>query len=161
MRGFIWVSVLALWFIACSAQEVTVTEKEVPEPILTAFRDMFPDAKVREFCREVEDGKILYEISFTFEEAEYDVTYTPEGTIDAIEKTISIETLPEEVAKAIKKKLPQSKIYIAEEIIKGDKIYYEVKVVTASGKKEKKYELLFSEDGKLIEEEYIKGEEDS
>ena len=161
MRGLILLLALAMWFTPSTAQEVTVAEKEVPGAVLTAFRNMYPDAKVKEYCREEADGKVLYEVSFTFEETEYDVTYTPEGAVDAIEMMIPVEALPGAVKKAIMKKLPHCTIKTAEKITEGDKTFYEVNAVDVSVKEVKNYELKFSVDGKLIEEESKKGAEDS
>jgi hypothetical protein len=161
MRGIILILAFLMWFTPCAAQEVTVTEKEVPSAVLTAFRNMFPGAEVKEYCREEEDGKALYEVSFTFKEEKYDVTYTPEGAVDAIEKTISVEALPAAIKEAIKKKLPHCSIQTAEEIKQGGKTFYEVKSVDASGEKEKIYELKFTADGKLMEDAADKGGKDS
>jgi hypothetical protein len=161
MRGIILILAFLMWFTPCAAQEATVTEKEVPGAVLTAFRNMFPGAKVQEYGREEEDGRVLYEVSFTFKEKKYDVTYTPEGAVDAIEKMISVEALPAAVREAVKKKLPDCIIQTAEEITKGDKTFYEVKAVCVSGDKEKNHELKFSKDGKPIEEAADEGEEGS
>lgn len=144
-------------FTSCEKEEERViTEKEVPQAVLQAFANYYPDATVYEYSEEIENGQKYYEISFEFQGRKIDITYKPDGKVAEIETTISAEELPDNITAAISKEFQQFSIEKMEKIDKEENIYYEVKLLNT--KDEKRYELLFSDAGKLIEKELIKKE---
>lgn len=101
--------------------------------------------------RDIEDGKVVYNVTINNLNQEIDVTVGADGKILLIEKTISVRDLPKVVAEAIEKKYPNAKIAEAEEVIKNDKIVqYDALIVTAD---KKKLDVSFDPDGEFIEEE--------
>lgn len=132
-------------------EERTVTDTEVPRAVLDAFHTNYPDAVVREYSEETEAGERYYEIAFEYAGARYDASYDAGGEVVELEKTIPAEALPAAIREALSLNYGELAIKQAEHVNKRGKIYYEVKLVEAGTGK--RYELLYSEDGSLIESE--------
>lgn len=144
-----------LVMVSCEDEkEKRVTEKEVPREVLMAFADAYPGATVREYAQELEAGQKFYEISCEFEGRRIDILFQPDGEVAEIEEVISFDQLPDSVNRAISEEIQQFSLEIAEKIEKGEKVFYEVKLLNSED--QKRYEMLFSVDGKLIEKEEIK-----
>lgn len=157
--GFMFLLVLLLSFASCTKEhEKEVTEKEVPQVILKAFTTSYPDATIREYSEEVEDGKTYYEISFEFQGAEIDILYNIEGEVVELEETITAEEMPDQIQEAIADEIPQFSLIRIERVEKEGKLFYEAKVLNTQNNK--KYELFFSESGKLMEKEAMGEEEE-
>jgi len=155
----IFIVLIAFSLLSCEdEQEREVTENEVPQAVLQAFNNAYPGATIKEYAEEKEDGKKFYEISCEFEGRKIDAIYNPDGTVAAIEEVISAEELPEIIMQAIAKEIPQFSIELAEKIAKEGKQQFEVKLLNT--KNQKKYELLFSDTGELIEKEKIEEDEE-
>ncbi|MEK0371238.1 MAG: hypothetical protein QQN55_08815, partial [Nitrosopumilus sp.] len=60
---------IAFSLMSCEEKEKErkVTEKEVPKAVLQVFKQTYPQATVKEYAEEIEDGQKFYEISFEFE----------------------------------------------------------------------------------------------
>lgn len=150
--------------IACSLvscedeQERYVTEKEVPQAVLQAFNNAYPGATIKEYAEETEDGQTFYEVSCEFEGRKIDAIYNPDGTVSAIEEVIAVAQLPDNIHQAIAKEFQQFSINLAEKIEKEGKLFFEVKLLNT--KNQRKYELLFSDTGKLVEKEKISEDEE-
>jgi hypothetical protein len=152
--------VLAFSLVLCEKEELerNVTEKEVPQAVLQVFNQAYPGATIKEYAEETEDGQKFYEISCEFEGRKIDAIYKPDGTVAAIEEVIPVEKLPDVVNQAIAKEFQQFYIELAEKIEKEGKQFFEVKLLDT--KDQKKYELLFSDTGKLVEKEKIEENEE-
>jgi len=150
---------IAFSLISCEGEEERqVTEKEVPGAVLEAFNNAYPGATIKEYAEEKEGGQTFYEVSCEFEGRKIDAVYNPDGTVFAIEEVISAEELPEIIHQAIAKEFQQFSINLAEKIEKEGKQFFEVKLLNT--KNQKKYELLFAADGKLVEKEKIGEDEE-
>jgi hypothetical protein len=152
---FIVIAILAFSLFSCEKeeQEREVTAKEVPQAVLQVFNQAYPGATIKECAEETEDGQKFYEISCEFEDRKIDAIYKSDGTVAEIEEVISAEQLPEKISQTIAKEFQQFSIQLAEKVQKEGKQFFEVKLLNT--KNQKKYELLFSDDGKLIEKEKI------
>ena len=145
--------------ISCEEeQERTVTEKEVPQAVLQVFNQAYPGATVKEYAEEKEDGQTFYEVTCEFEGRKIDAIYNPDGTVFAIEEVIPADELPEIIHRAIAKEFQQFSILLVEKIEKEGKQFFEVKLLNT--KNQKKYELLFADDGKLVEKERMEEDEE-
>jgi len=153
-------AVVLISIISCEddEQERTVTEKEVPQAVFQAFNSAYPGATIKEYAEEIEEGEKFYEVSCEFEGRKIDAVYKPDGTVAAIEEIISAEDLPDNINEAISKEFQQFSLELIEKIEKEGKQLFEVKLLNIDNNK--KYELLFSDDGKLIEKERIKEDEE-
>ena len=156
MRKFGWslaaVAALGLLFSAAArAQEEKIDLNKVPKPVLDAVKAKFVGAKLTGAAKEMAEGKVVYEVAFTYKDYKYEVECTPDGSFIAIDKQIDAKELPKEVAKTLSDKYPKAKYNLIEEVTKKDKIeYYEVDLTTADNKK---IEVLVGPTGKVIKEE--------
>lgn len=154
-----FIILIAFSLISCEdEQERKVTEKEVPQEVLQEFNSSYPGAIIKEYAEETEDGQKFYEISCEFEGRKIDAIYKPDGSVFAIEEVIPADELPDVINQAIAKEFQQFSIQLAEKIEKEGKQFFEVKLLNT--KNQKKYELLFSDTGKLIEKEKIEEDEE-
>jgi uncharacterized membrane protein YkoI len=141
------------------AKPAPATEKvapdKLPKAVKDAIKDRFPDADITAAEKEIENGKVVYDIELKSKGKKYEMDIEENGTILQIEKEIAAKDLPEGVTKAIEAKYPKSKIKEVMEVsnVKDKKetpAHYEVIIVTAD-KKEQEIEV--SLDGKTIKEE--------
>ena len=138
------------------AQEQAVKAKDVPKPVLDAFRKSYPHAQIKGYSKEKEKGVLTYEIESTEGKTHRDVTYTAEGTLVSAEESMKSSDLPEAVKTTIQKEYPAYSISRCEKISADSTIQFEVVV-----KKEKKQiELVLDQQGKIVEKEESSGHED-
>ena len=145
-RAALIVMAVSLLVIAAVAQEKKITGKDVPAAVMTAFKTAYPNATIRGYAREKENGKVFYEIESREGTTTRDVLYNPDGTVAEIEESIAATDLPAEVQQAMKEKYPKAVITKAERTTAGDKVSYEI--VARQGKKRVTVE--FDSSGKVL-----------
>jgi uncharacterized membrane protein YkoI len=124
---------------------------KVPKAVTDAVKARFPDAELKEASKETEDGKTIYEVAIKNKGQKLEASFTPEGKLVEIEKTIDAKDLPKAVTDALEAKYPKATIKKAEEVTKGDdSVGYEV-VITTTDKKT--FEIELDAKGKILEEE--------
>ncbi len=119
--------------IQASAQEKKITKKDVPQAVISAFQKAYPDAKVKGYSTETENGKTTFEIESYQGKMTLDVAYLPDGTVTEIEEGVAAGSLPDAVKTAVKTNFPKGKIAKAEKKTVGTVVTYEMKITT--GKK--------------------------
>ncbi len=140
--------VTSLW---AAGDEEKIPLDQVPEKVIAAVKEKFPDGKLTGAEKEKENGEVFYEIALKDKDQKIEVLCKPDGTIVEIEKEIAAKDLPEAVTKAIEEKYPKATLKKAEEVFKKDKLeYYEVVLVTA---KKKTVEVEVAPEGKILKEE--------
>jgi len=137
---------VSLLTIAAAAQEKKITAKDVPAAVISAFKTAYPNATIRGYAREKENGKVFYEIESREGTTTRDVLYNPDGTVAEIEESLAATDLPAEVRQAMKEKFPKAVITKAEKTTAGDKVSYEI--VARQGKKRVTIE--FDSSGKVL-----------
>jgi hypothetical protein len=110
------------------AQEQEISCDAVPAAVRAAFEKKFPKANIRECAREVEKGQTAYEISSTEGETRRDALFHADGTLIVIEEAIAIESVPDPVQQAVRKRYPGGKITLAEKVTRDGAVLYEFKV---------------------------------
>ncbi len=149
-RGWLVASVVLGALVGAAwADEEKVSLDKVPKAVLDAVKDKFKDAELVSAQTEKEDGKLVYEINIKHKGHKMEISVTPKGKIVSIETTIAVQDLPKAVAKAIDSKYPKAAIKRAEEIRQGEKVSYEVLLVTV----DKKIEVVLDSSGKVVKEE--------
>ena len=129
-----------------TAQEKQVSERQVPAAVIAAFKAAYPQATIRAYAREKENGKLFYEVESIEGQTTRDVLYHPDGTVAAIEESIPISDLPTDAQVSIRRKYPKAVVTKAEKIIRDGIIEYE-----AHAKLGKKViELKFDANGKRL-----------
>ncbi len=134
---------------ATSAQEQSIGKKNVPKAVVETFRKSYPNATIKGYAKEVDEGKTVYEIESTEGNVHRDVTYAADGILQTIEESLPFSDLPEPVRNTITKEYPKGKISISEKVIKGSTTQFEV-LVKSTGRK---YELVLNGDGTLVKKE--------
>ena len=146
--------------LACnSGYERKVTEQDVPAAVLQAFKAAYPNAQVHGYAEEAEGAQKLYEISFTNEGQRIDIAYTSDGKRLELEETIDPTNLPQVAQDEIKNTFKNVVIKRAERVVKDAYTGYEAKVEVQENGANKRYELVFDQDGKLLKKK-VEQEED-
>lgn len=148
---FIIITFAVYSLISCEQeeQEWQVTANEVPHAVRDAFAKAYPDAEIKGYSAEKEDGQQYYEVSCIFDGRKIDVLYHSDGNIAETEEVIAKDEIPEAVIQSLTGEIKDHSINLAEKSQKDGQLSYELKV--ADNTDGKKYELLFSETGKLLE----------
>jgi hypothetical protein len=77
---------IALCFFACSSKEFDIKESEVPQTVVTAFRAKYPNATIKKWEAEKENGNFYFEAEIKDEGKEKDIHITPDGLTVTEEK---------------------------------------------------------------------------
>jgi Putative beta-lactamase-inhibitor-like, PepSY-like len=137
---------LLLTSVYASAQESKIQEKDVPKAVIAAFKSAYPNATVRGYAKEKENGKLLYEIESKDGATMRDLLYNPDGTLAETEETVAASDLPAAAQQALQAKYPKAVISKAEKTTQGDKVEYEV----SARRGKQRISLTFDADGKLL-----------
>ena len=117
---------VSLLSFSAAAQEKKITAKQVPAAVIAAFKNSYPNATIRGYAQEKENGKVFYEIESFDGTTHRDVLYNADGTVAEIEESIAATDLPAAAQEAIKQKYPKAVIVLAEKTTAGDTVGYEV-----------------------------------
>ena len=136
-------------------QEREVTEAEVPVPALAALRKLAAGAKITEFAEEIEHGSTFYESSWkTAAGSNVDALVTPAGDLVEIEEQVSPDRVPATVLAAVRKSSgPDARLFCEKKTM----ILYEIKF----RKGDQRHEILLTPDGRTLEKDIERGEEDN
>lgn len=145
--GRIALAILAISLagLSVAAQEAKITKKAVPSAVLEAFKAAYPNATIKGYARERENGKTFYEIESKDGDVGRDILYNSDGTVSEIEETVKEADLPSATREVIRSKYPGAVVMKAEKITQGGTVGYEV--VAKKGKK--RIALKFDADGNL------------
>lgn len=140
MRWFYSIALIIFSFIS-SANAQEVKENNVPQAVVEAFKQKYPESFVYEW--EWIKKEKLYEAEFMFKGNKHEAFFTKEGEWNRTEKEIVMNDLPNGVRDAFyKSEYAQWKIDDVKEIVTaGNDVIYNIEV--EKGKKE--IELLFLE----------------
>jgi uncharacterized membrane protein YkoI len=131
-------------------EEEKIPLDKVPKAVLDAVKAKYPAGELKGAEKETEDGKTVYEIALKDKGQNIEATFKPDGTLVSIEKEIALKDLPKAVAEALDAKYPKATVNKVEEETEGDKVTYELQLVTAD---KKHLEVVFDPTGKVVEEE--------
>lgn len=107
------------------AQDVKLKKKQVPRAVITAFHAAYPQATIRGYGREKENGKVYYEVESVEGQTTRDVLYNPDGTVAEVEESVPNSDLPGDALAALHAKYPGAVVTKVEKITKGDVTEYE------------------------------------
>lgn len=136
------------------ATEEAVPLDKLPKAVVDTVKKRFPDLPMVKAEKETTNDKTVYEVSLKNKDRNIDVTLTPEGQIQSIEKEIGIQDVPKVVADAFNAKYDKAKVKMIEEIIhvkegKESLDYYEFHLTTADNQT---VEVLINPAGKITSE---------
>ena len=145
----LFASTLLLWGAgsrSASAQEEAIKCDKVPPAVHTAFQTAYPKATIRDCSKEIEKGKVAYEISSLEDKTHRDILYHEDGTVIVVEEAIPSGDLPEPVRLAISKKYPKEPITLTERLTRDSTVSYEIRLKSRG----KTLELVYDPDGKEV-----------
>ena len=148
--AFIALAGVTLVAVAWADEEKVAIDK-LPAKVKDAVTGKFPDAKLISASKEPEDGKVLFEVTIENKSKTVQVTVTEDGNIVEVESEMDAKDLPKTVTESLDKKYGKLKFLKAEDVVKGEKTYFEVLIEHADGKK--KTEVQIDKDGKILNEE--------
>jgi hypothetical protein len=108
--------------------EQTVPCKKLPIAVMKAFSKSYPKATIKNCSREVEDGKVSYEVASKEKAIGRDVLYDAKGNVIVVEETMAMSEAPEPVQQAFNKKFSKAEIILAERLLRGTSINYEFQI---------------------------------
>ena len=111
-----------------SAQEKKIGKKDVPVAVMSAFQKAYPNAKIKGYSTEKENGKTFFEIESMRGKMSLDVEFLPDGTVNEVEEGVAAKDLPTPVMDAVKAKYPKGTVAKGEKKTVGTTISYELKV---------------------------------
>jgi uncharacterized membrane protein YkoI len=135
-----------------SAQEAVDPDK-LPPKVAQAVKARFPGATIVKATKEMENGRVVYDIEMIRSGKKHEMDCREDGTIVDIQNEIPASDLPPAAQTAIKAKYPGSKIKEVGEILvvnngQEKRDHFEVLIETAE---QKEVELTVSLDGTKIE----------
>src|SRR5437879_12634168 len=101
--------------LPAAAQEKKLTARDVPAAVIAAFKTSYPNATIRGYAQEKENGKVFYEIESREGTTRRDILYNADGTVAEIEESIAPTDLPAAAQEAIHKKYPKAVISLRSE----------------------------------------------
>lgn len=132
------------------AQEKHIKKSDLPAAVQKTVDEQSKGATIRGYSKEVENGKLEYEVELTVSGHSKDVSIAPDGTVIEVEEQVDMDKLPAAVKEGLQAKAGKGKITKVESITKRDTLVaYEAQVMTAG----KKSEVQVGPDGKPLDHE--------
>jgi hypothetical protein len=158
MKKYILLFALSVFILSAVGQEDNESKKTgkqliVPQQVLKAFQTKYPQAAKLEWEQET-PGQ--YEAEFVNSGTETSAVYDEEGILLEEETAMEQASLPQPVKDALAGDFKKCKINEVEKVTANDVVTFEMEA--KCGKK--KCELVFDNNGKLLEKEEMKADED-
>lgn len=107
-------------------EEKSVKRKDVPEAVLAVFRKSYPNASIKGYAKEKDDGNVVYEIESKEGKILRDVLYDPDGTVIVVEESLPYSKMPQPIRDVVSKNYPNGKVTRSEKLTRGSSTQYEV-----------------------------------
>lgn len=157
MGGLAAVLLSAIFVLMVSVARAADEPKDlnkIPKPVMMALMNKFPRAKIDKWTKEMEAGKVVYDIEFKQDGRKAEADIFEDGTIHNFEKEFDAKDLPAAVTETVQKKYPKSKIKEVMEItdIKdGKEVHGGFEIIVETAEK-KSVEITVAKDGKVLED---------
>ena len=131
-----------------AGQEKKVKKSDLPAAVQKAADKQSDGATVKGYNKEVENGKVEYEMELMVNGHSKDVSMDDQGNVLEVEEEVSLNSLPAAVRKGLQQKAGEGTIRKVESLTKqGTLVAYEAQVVAAG----KRSEIQLGPDGKPLE----------
>jgi uncharacterized membrane protein YkoI len=125
---FLVTSSLLLWVATASAQETKIAFKDLSSAVQETAKAQSQGATVRGYSKEIEKGKIEYEVQLLADGKKRDVSIDPNGKVIETEQEVTLESVLEKAQDAIKHEAGGAKIERVEEVKSDQATVYEAHV---------------------------------
>lgn len=139
---------LLVFAMSLSAQAKRIQKSDLPAAVQKTAEEQSKGATVKGYNKEIEDGKVEYEVEMTVNGHSKDVSMDSQGNVLEVEEEVALAALPAPVQDGLKQQARKGTIRKVESLTKhGALIAYETQVLT--GKKHS--EIQVGPDGKPLE----------
>jgi hypothetical protein len=132
---------------SAGGQEKGLKKSDLPAAVRKAAEEQSKGGLVRGYSREVENGKLMYEVETVTNGHSRDVTIAPDGTVLEVEEQVDLAHLPAPVREGLSRMAGSRTITKVESLAKrGKLVAYEAQVRQA----DKRSEIQVGPDGKSL-----------
>jgi len=128
------------------SQEIKISPKKLPSAILKNYKMEYPNAHITGATREITNGDTVYEVLSKDSTVKRTVSFHSDGIPIEIEETMPVDQLPAPVTNAIANQYPNAKILVAEMVMRGADMTYEVLLKD----KKRNIEVKYNMDGSML-----------
>jgi hypothetical protein len=136
-------------------REATMTQKDLPAAVLTAFQKSYPKAEISGVSEETDSTTTLFEIESVEGTAKRTIIFTADGKLSAVEEVIATKDLPQAAQQGLATKYPKAEIMMAERVTTEGIVTYEALIATGNDVTE----IVFDHTGNTISTETVSSEE--
>lgn len=123
---------LSLVSINMSVAQKRISRAALPAPVQKTADEQAKGATVRGYSKDIENGRVEYEVQVVANGHSRDITIAPDGSLVEIEEQVSIDALSPRVRTSLIAKAAKGKITRVESLTKHGKIVaYEAQILTA------------------------------
>jgi uncharacterized membrane protein YkoI len=145
---FLALAVLFLLSVSLSAQEKQIKKSDLPAAVQKTADEQSKGATVKGYSKEIENGKVQYEVELTVNGHTKDVSMDPQGNVVEVEEQVALNALPAAVREGLQQKAGKGTIRKVESLTKqGTLVAYEAQLVTGG----KRSEIQVGPDGKPLD----------
>ena len=149
IRASFAVPILAFLFVAAfSAQETRIDRSDLPPAVQKTADEQSKGAEVKGYAKEIEAGKVHYEIKLSVNGHSKDVSVDRHGNVLEIEEEVTLEALPGPVREGLEHAAGKKKILKVESLTRhGALVAYQAQIETGKTQSE----IQVGPDGKLLD----------
>lgn len=118
------------------AAETKIRVEDLPPAVQAAMKDQTQRATILGASKELEHGRISYEVETKLNGKGRDLTFAENGSLMEVEQEVDLDSLPGRAKEAIQRRVAGGTIKKVESVMQGSTTSYEADVTTTSGKKE-------------------------
>jgi hypothetical protein len=128
--------------------ENKINKSDLPSAVQKTADEQSQGATVKGYSKEIENGKVEYEVELMVNDHSKDVTMDAQGNVVEVEEEVSLDSLPAAVRRGLQQRAGQGTIRKVESLAKhGALVAYEAQVLTAG----KRSEIQVGPDGKPLD----------
>lgn len=130
-------AVCLLFTLSLAAQEKRIKKSDLPAAVQKTADEQSKGATVKGYNKEIENGKVEYEVELTVNGHSKDVSMDPQGNVLEVEEEVALNSLPPAVSQGLQQKAGKGTIRKVESLTKqGKLVAYEAQVITAGKRSE-------------------------
>src|SRR5579864_4009563 len=130
-------TVSLLFAVSLLAQEKRIQKSDLPAAVQKTADEQSKGATVKGYNKEIENGKVEYEVELTVNGHSKDVSMDPQGNVLEVEEEVALNSLPSAVSEGLRQKAGKGTIHKVESLTKhGTLVAYEAQVLTAGKRSE-------------------------
>jgi hypothetical protein len=127
-------------------QEQKISCDTIPAPVRAAFEKDFAKAPMNSCVKETEKGKTEFEIISKEGSSRLTARFQGDGKLVRAEQSVAMDSIPEPVKEALKKKHPDGEVALAEKVTSAGAVTFEFRVK----QKNRSVEVAFDPTGKEV-----------